>query len=174
MSAWQIRCSDPECNGKTEPGDIEKLLNNHINEDNLFTCRRCGKPGFIKKEFALQEKGRFWKPFLRGAIKLGEQNDTYQPFVFLVSYKPNSDVKDIWFCYYKDTRKEEGGKLKLGYGPGGPPVLPIKKVIALIKVLLSKNYITKKQSQQFNLNSIVLRSVLAIVSPGRDFNFIFR
>jgi hypothetical protein len=150
MSVWQIRCSDPECNRKTEPGDIQKLLDNYLNKDNLFICKHCGKSGYIEKYFKLQEKGGVWNPRLRGAIKLGEQNDTYQPFVCLVSYEPNSDIKDIWFCYYKDTRNEIGGRLRLGYGPGGPPVLPLDKVINLLKILLSKNYITKN-----NLSSLI-------------------
>jgi hypothetical protein len=40
----------------------------------------------------------------------------------MVSYKTEGGCDDIWFSYYKDLRKV-GGRLKLGYGPGGPPVL---------------------------------------------------
>jgi hypothetical protein len=35
----------------------------------------------------MQEVGEVWEPFLRGAIPLGESGDTYQPFVFLISYR---------------------------------------------------------------------------------------
>lgn len=79
-------------------------------------------PVLFKKAFDLQEPGDTWEPYLRGAIRLGDPDDTYQPFVFMVSYEPDGTVNDIWFSYYKDLR-ETGGRLKLGYGPGGPPVL---------------------------------------------------
>ena len=48
--------------------------------------------------------------------------------VFLVSYEPDGIPEDVRFSYYKDTRTLPGGKLKLGYGPGGPPVLKADKV----------------------------------------------
>ncbi len=50
---------------------------------------------------------------------------------FLVSYKPDGPVNNLWFSYYKDLRKENG-RLKLGYGPGGPPVLGTTDVVTLL------------------------------------------
>ena len=72
----------------------------------------------------------WWKPYLRGIIPLGDKGDVYQPFIFLVSDGANDSIGAAWFCYYKDTRKD-GGRLKMGYGPGGPPVLDVKTVAGL-------------------------------------------
>ena len=38
---------------------------------------------------------------------------------------------DVWFAYYKDMRKQ-GGRLKMGYGPGGPPVFSAEEVLDLV------------------------------------------
>ena len=40
----------------------------------------------------------------------------------------------LWFSYYKDLRSS-GGRLKLGYGPGGPPVLGMRQVGQLMQTL---------------------------------------
>lgn len=55
-----------------------------------------------------------------------------------------NDPNGLWFSYYKDTRPE-GGRLKLGYGPGGPPVLDKDQVKRLIKELLKVNYLSKQE-----------------------------
>jgi hypothetical protein len=81
---------------------------------------------------------------LRGLIPLGESGDTYQPFVFLVSYEPSGKVTDIWFSYYKDLRSS-GGRLKLGYGPGGPPVLCKVKFLRLLSQLVGTRCLTKQE-----------------------------
>jgi hypothetical protein len=44
---------------------------------------------------------------------LAGPGETYQPFVYLVSDKPDGKIEDLWFVYYKDTRAD-GGRLKLG------------------------------------------------------------
>jgi hypothetical protein len=127
MMAWHITCSDPACDEKSGARDIVDLLyDDHRNEAGWFVCD-CGKRGYIEKSFDLQEGGDPWQPFLQGAIPLGEEGDTYQPFVFLVSSSSDDPVESVWFSYYKDLRSS-GGQLKLGYGPGGPPVLSIQQV----------------------------------------------
>jgi hypothetical protein len=135
--SWYIQCSNHDCKGVTIASQIVDLIENHTNESGWIKCNICGKNGYIKKSFNLQE-GNTWKPFLRGIIPLGEEGATYQPFVFLVSYKPNSPIKDVWFSYYKDLR-EEGGNLKLGYGPGGPPVLGKSDLLILLGRLIDLN-----------------------------------
>ena len=130
--AWRIQCSNEGCKDKdTWAGNIVYLINDRLDKDGWILCGHCGNPGYIKKSFALQEKGEFWKPYLRGVIRLGNVGDVYQPFVFLVSYTSDETPRDVWFCYYKDTRSS-GGRLKMGYGPGGPPVLKAKQVVGLI------------------------------------------
>lgn len=118
--AWQIECSDAECGEETRAANIDDLISRHRDDQGYFLCK-CGKRGFIRKNYHLQEN-RAWEPILRGAIYLRKAEDTYHPFVFLVSYGHDPNIKDIWFSYYKDLR-HRGGRLKLGHGPGGPPLL---------------------------------------------------
>jgi hypothetical protein len=141
---WIVRCV---CGKKTKVKNIVKLFE-HTDNEGWFRCE-CGKPGYIKKEFRLQEKGQWWKPFLRGVIPLHDpdSNKTYKPFVFLVSQEPDGNVKDIWFCYYKNL-KQEGGRLKLGYGPSGPPVLAKNRVLHLIKRLIEIRVVAPEDVKQ--------------------------
>lgn len=130
---WLIRCTDPKCGKETWGGNIVDLISSHRDKDGWFLCQ-CGQQGHIEKRFELQEPGKTWKPFLRGIIPLGESGDTYQPFVFLVSYEPRGPIDSIWFSYYKDLRAS-GGRLKLGYGPGGPPILETESLLHLLRKL---------------------------------------
>ena len=45
-------------------------------------------------------------------------------------------MTDVWFSYYKDLR-DTGGRLKLGYGPGGPPVLGAVDVLKLVRQMVA-------------------------------------
>ena len=128
--AWHIKCSNKECEKTTTAGNIVYLINYHLDENGWILCGHCGNKGYIEKHFDLQEEGETWDPYLRGIITLGNKDDVYQPFVFLVSDKPNAPIGAAWFSYYKDTRSS-GGRLKMGYGPGGPPVLDVKTVAGL-------------------------------------------
>ena len=47
---------------------------------------------------------------------------------------------DCWFSYYKDLRKS-GGHLRLGYGPGGPPVLGHSQIVDLVGQLRKFGYL---------------------------------
>ena len=147
MSSWVIKCCADPKHEKSYPDNIHDLIQNetYYNKNRFFQCPDCKKEGYIQKSYKLQErdqkgKQEEWNPLLRGAIKLGEENDSYQPFIFLVSYKPKRKPEDVWFCYYKDTRPS-GGRLKLGYGPGGPPVLSIEQVLSLIKTVANSRLI---------------------------------
>ncbi len=134
--AWNIQCTSGRCELGGWAKNIVDLTQDHRDEEGYFLCE-CGKPGFIEKSFNLQEAGEKWNPFLKGAIALGDLGDSYQPFVFLVSHKKRGKVDSVWFSYYKDLRKRPGGRLKLGYAPGGPPVLGLKKVRGLVNELIS-------------------------------------
>jgi hypothetical protein len=145
---WNIKCVDKNCKGSWA-NNIVDLIKKHTDQDGWFLCS-CGKKGHIKKSFKLQETRDTWKPYLRGVIPLADKpDDIYQPFVFLVSYEPNDDPVDVWFSYYKDLRSQAGGgHLKMGYGPGGPPVLNKLKVVDLLSRmkslgLISLNNMTK-------------------------------
>jgi hypothetical protein len=130
---WQIKCDNPGCNEQTWAENIVDLIQNHTNSAGWFMCR-CGERGHIEKSFALQEEGEKWEPFLKGVIPLGTAGDSYQPFVFLVGGDARGPADAIWFSYYKDLRST-GGRLKLGYGPGGPPVLEMQQVVDLVRKL---------------------------------------
>lgn len=134
--AWIITCSDPACSLKTSAENIVDLLDKHRNTGGWFVCSHCGARGYIEKSFELQEFGQCWNPFLKGAIRLSDSSsDTYQPFAFLVGEHGDDPPSDVWFSYCKDMRPE-GGRLKLGYGPGGPPVLSATSVVDLVAHML--------------------------------------
>ena len=140
---WSIQCNNGSCNNQTWAANIVDLIDNHTDKNGWFICSYCGSAGFIEKSFDLQEPGHTWEPYLRGAIRLGDPDDTYQPFVFMVSYEPDGTANDIWFSYYKDLRNS-GGRLKLGYGPGGPPVLGTEQLLALLQQLVSLGLVDKE------------------------------
>jgi len=141
---WSIQCSDSKCSGFTWANNIVDLIQNHTDKDGWFKCSECGKSGYIEKHFNLQEPGKTWDPYLRGIIPLGDEGDTYQPFVFIVSYEPKGKPKNVWFSYFKDLRRS-GGRLKLGYGPGGPPVLNSESIVYLLQKLIELKFISVKQ-----------------------------
>lgn len=150
---WVIECC--KCNKKTGAANIDDLIKNHRDKDGWFLCSHCRGEGYIARSYRLQERNEegeqeVWAPYLKGIIPLGEEGDTYQPFVYLVSYKPCEDKPcDVWFAYYKDTRRSKGGKLKMGYGPGGPPVLAINGGgISLVKKMIDLRVFKKAQLNQ--------------------------
>jgi hypothetical protein len=138
---WLIKCTTSSCKQQTWAPNIVDLIEHNIDSQGWVLCS-CGKQGYIEKVFELMEPGETWEPYLRGVIPLGDEDDTYQPFVFLVSYAPNSKPKDVWFSYYKDLRAD-GGRLKLGYGPGGPPVLSKKTFLQLSQRLLEVGFLSE-------------------------------
>jgi hypothetical protein len=88
--AWNIKCTDSDCAQQSWANNIVDLIANHRDGQGWFLCP-CGKHGYIEKHFELQEVGEVWKPNLRGVIPLGESGDTYQPFVFLLSYQRSGE-----------------------------------------------------------------------------------
>jgi len=142
--AWMIKCINTQCGKETWADNIVTLISDHRDNNGWFKCQ-CGKQGYIEKSFKMQEPGETWKPFLRGIMPLGNKNEVYQPFVFLVSYNsPFDPVSDIWFSYYKDLRST-GGRLKLGYGPGGPPTLDKKMLLQLMLELRNIGFVSASE-----------------------------
>ena len=140
MSAWPIKCTNSECGKVTTPANIADLMKGkeYRNDQGWFLCGACGSFGYIWKQFRLQE-GDEWEPCLRGIIQpsvYGDKEGGYQPFAFLVSYSPDAPPEDVWFAYYKDLRKQ-GGRLKMGYGPGGPPVFSAEDVLDLVAQMVT-------------------------------------
>jgi hypothetical protein len=141
--SWEIQCPETACSTNTWVANIVDLIKDHTDSNGWFVCT-CGSKGYVEKSYALQDPGEIWEPYLRGILPLGEPGNTYQPFVFLVSYEPMGPVTDIWFSYYEDLRAT-GGKLKLGHGPGGPPVLGKQSVLALLSHLHNIQYVTEEE-----------------------------
>ncbi len=139
---WTIKCIDG-CGNTVWATNIVDLISHHRDPMGWFLCS-CGKHGYIEKKFDLQEPGQTWSPYLRGIIPLGAPGDTYQPFVFMVSDSPIEAATDIWFSYYKDLRSS-GGRLKLGYRPGGPPVLGKPAVLQLLGHLIKTGCFSKEE-----------------------------
>jgi hypothetical protein len=136
---WKIKCLIKDCKLETKAGNIVDLIDNHRNNEGYFLCK-YKHWGYIKKYFKLQGKNQEWHPYLLGKITLGKLNESYQPFAFLVSYAAEKPIKDIWFSYYKDQRNT-GGRLKLGHGPGGPPVLAKGNLKLLLSALKDIGFI---------------------------------
>ena len=140
---WSIRCNDAKCKKESRASNIVDLIENHCDQNGWFQCSTCNSQGYIEKSFNLQEPGQTWKPYLRGIISLGTPGDTYQPFVFLVSYSPDKVPNDIWSSYYKDTRPM-GGRLKLGHGSGGPPVLGTDQILKLVSDMRERGLLKQR------------------------------
>ena len=137
---WSIECGYPQCLQPSWASNIVELIGNFCDGDGLLVCPHCKKKsGYIGKKFDFPEEDETSEPILRGVMSSGQDN-TYQPFVFphVVSAdeekgKPASSLvdltnTDIRLSYYKDLRghqRADGGpgRLKMGYGPGSPPVL---------------------------------------------------
>ena len=135
--SWNIKCGADELHKFSQPQNIDDLKRNYCDEWGWFLCGKCGSRGSIAKRFDLMEGGT-WKPYLKGIIQpKGYGGGVYQPFAFLTSATPNEDPTDVWFTYYKDMR-EQGGILKLGYGPGGPPVFEAKDVVDFVAQMIER------------------------------------
>ena len=144
--AYEVKCTK-NCKDSTSlwAGNIVELLGGR-DEQGYFKAA-CGHPGYVERSFALQEEGETWEPFLRGAVSLGAPKDTYQPFVYLVSDSPDGPINALWFSYYKDMRPA-GGRLKLGYGPGGPPVLGLQSLLTLLHRLIAIGVLSRSDVEK--------------------------
>lgn len=136
--SWTIKCGNGECASETWVQNIHDLKQEHCDPQGWFLCGTCGSRGYIPKRYDLQEGGEPWKPYLQGIIQPnGYGDDGYQPFAFLTSDSPDEAPTAIWFCYYKDMRKK-GGSLKMGYGPGGPPVFQTTDVVEFVAQMIGR------------------------------------
>jgi hypothetical protein len=144
---YLIECSTVVCQQPGWASNIVDLVTNHCDPEGWLLCSHChNRTGYVTKSFDLQEgNGDKWEPVIRGIIRIPTEIETYSPFVFLVSYGPTDPVVNYWFCYYKDTRAQQGGRLKLGHGPGGPPVLDGEQILAVIQDMLRKDLINPEE-----------------------------
>jgi hypothetical protein len=129
--SWIIDCA-AGCGKQTWAANIADLLNRHLDHDDRFVCGYCAEPGVIAKSHKTQD-GSIWSRPLRGAIRLGRPGEPWQPFAFLVG-EPDGRTS-VQACYYVDLRAT-GGRLKMGHGPGGPPVLGVWGLVGLVRRLI--------------------------------------
>ena len=145
---YEIQCRD--CVKTTWVANIVDLIKNHIQSGSgKFICSHCsGKDTFIYRESKLNEKSddgtpEVWERWIKGVMTVDSGFETYCPYIFLTADSEDSQPNGLHFHYYKDTRTQEGGKLKHGHGPGGPPVLPIEDILLIIRHLIINGFLSK-------------------------------
>jgi hypothetical protein len=145
---YNIQCRS--CKRSTWAHNIVQLLKKHTDDRcGRFTCSHChGVDTYIYRESKLQEQDEVWKRWIKGVICIDAQSETYFPYVFLTSQREDGPIEGLHFHYYKDTR-EQGGRLKHGHGPGGPPVLRIDDVFVILKRLVSQGVISSESVKEF-------------------------
>lgn len=145
--AYQIQCRS--CKKYTWAGNIVDLLKEHTNDIGFFVCANCGSTDtYIYRKSSLQEKGEVWERWIKGVIQIDSGIETYCPYIFLTADSEEDGPTGLHFHYYKDTRAQ-GGNLKHGHGPGGPPVLAIKDIFIVLEHLLSIGIISVYDIQNF-------------------------
>jgi hypothetical protein len=146
--AYDVKCR--ACDTITWAGNIDKLLKNHTNENGRFVCSKClSTETHIFRISALQEgPDEFWRRWIKGVITIDSGIETYCPYVFLTADSEAGPVTGLHFHYYKDTRAQ-GGRLKHGHGPGGPPVLGFEDLFGIFKHLVVNGALTKQDVLEF-------------------------
>ncbi len=147
MSSWMIQCSSEKCGEKSWPENIVDLVNNYKDAQGWIVCGACGCPGYIQKQYDVQEGGQF-QPYLKAILQPDYTQEgyteIYRPFAFLASYGPDEPLTDIWFVYYKDMR-EYDGRLKMGHGPGGPPIFFITDIVDILSKMLTRGDVSEAE-----------------------------
>ena len=161
---WPIKCD--KCNKETWVGNIVDLQDpehGHLDEKGFVLCGHCGERGYIEKSFDTQE-GDTFEPHIKGFIRpQGYTGNSYQPFAFLVGYSAEEEPpEDAWFCYYKDMRPH--GRLKMGHGPGGPPIFSVKEVFDLLLQMIDLGCLDAEEVVE------AVRSLSAATADGPDSN----
>ena len=130
---WPIECGD--CGQITLVPDIVELISHHLDGQGRILCGHCRNPGYIQKTFEIQKNDTpHLKPYIRVIIPGPAKRDrtgTYRSLTFLASSAPDQEPQELWLSSIEDTRSD-GGRLKMGHGPGGPPVFTTEEVIDLV------------------------------------------
>ena len=136
---WPIECGD--CGQITLVPDIVELIDHHLDGHGRILCGHCGNPGYIGKTFEIQKNDTpYLKPYIRGIIPGPAKRDrtgTYRSLTFLASSAPDQEPQELWLSSIEDTRSE-GGRLKMGHGPGGPPVFTVEEALDLIAQMVRR------------------------------------
>lgn len=146
---YTIKCYSEKCKKETWAANIIDLIDNYT-VNGKIKCGSCGSTNAsIFQESKLQEKGEKWGRYIIGVIPIKTDWATYTPYVFLTAPTENGEINGIHFNYFKDTRNQEGGKLKHGHGPGGAPVLSKDEFFQLIEKLIDFGCLSIKELSDF-------------------------
>jgi hypothetical protein len=146
--SYDIECR--ACKQHTWAKNIVDLLDQHWSEQGRFVCTHCtGTDTFIFRESGLQENGETWARWIKGVIRIDSGIETYSPYIFLTANAEDGEPTGLHFHYYKDTRAYPNGKLKHGHGPGGPPVLGVGDMFAIIEQLVRCGVLSKEVVKEF-------------------------
>ena len=120
-----IKC---KCGTTTNGGNIVTIIEQHTDDQHRFVCESCGGNGYVVKNLKMQDGEKVKIYYLGVFVFAGKPG--YQPFTYLCAYaqkdgKPPTKPTHVQVCYYRDLRSK-GGKLKLGHGPGAPPIISFK------------------------------------------------
>lgn len=142
---YQLQCDS--CHVTWGAKNIIDLIELHT--DNKFgrdggylRCSACGGQAYEHRVKSLQEKGQTWEHYVVGVVRLSADEPAYNPYVLLTKQQLDLPVDGFHFGYYKDTTAE-GGRLKHGHGPGGPPVLGQDQLLLLLQRLLALGCLPK-------------------------------
>lgn len=143
--AYDIKCRS--CGAVTWADNIVNLLKEHADSTGRFLCATCQSVDtYIYRESPLQEgQGEYWRRWIKGVIRIETGGPTYSPYIFLTAESEDGPVSGLHFNYYKDTRSQQGGRLKHGHGPGGAPVLGVTDLLTVFEYLIRNNLISKDQ-----------------------------
>jgi hypothetical protein len=144
MAYW-FHCR--ECSSDTWTANIVDLFNNHTNASGRFVCSNCKSTDtYIYKRSELREPGEIWERWIKGAIRIDSESETYSPYVFLTADTEDGDITGLHFNYYKDLRPQ-GGRLKSGAGPGGGPVLGVEDIFHILRHIIEIGALTKQDAE---------------------------
>jgi hypothetical protein len=142
--SYDIQCR--QCQKHTWASNIVELVTKNIDTSGRFVCVHCGcVDTFIYRESQLQEEGEVWERWIKGVILIETGIETYSPYIFLTADSEDGVPTGLHFHYYKDTRKQQNGRLKHGHGPGGPPVLNNRDLFTIINELVRSKILSKEE-----------------------------
>ena len=145
--AYKIQCRS--CKKDTWAANIVDLLKEHTDPLGHFICANCDDTDtYIYRESTLQENGEVWERWIKGVIQIDSGIETYCPYVFLTADSEDGRPTGLHFHYYKDTRPQ-GGNLKHGHGPGGPPVLGINDMFTILEHLVAIRAVSADDIRDF-------------------------
>ena len=142
--AYCIKCLS--CGEETTVPNIVDLINKYTDrafgdDGGWLQCRHCKALGYVHQQSRTQEGDEDFTRCIKGVVRIKTSKKTFSPYVFFNSEEPSTEISHIHLCYYKDTRPN-GGRLKHGHGPGGPPAYWSGMFEELLKKLVKARFLS--------------------------------